>query len=71
MIDTLVGDCCDNQRNQPFSEYHEVHEGKGLPEPFKASTSPRKRREKNSLGSNGKDVNFIWDPGKIQLEVGV
>ncbi|KAL6339418.1 hypothetical protein AAG906_032951 [Vitis piasezkii] len=35
-----------------------------------ASTSPGKRREMNSLGPNGKDANFVWDPGGIQHEVG-
>ncbi|RVW14281.1 hypothetical protein CK203_095371 [Vitis vinifera] len=34
-----------------------------------ASTSPGKRRETNSLGPNGKDANFVWDPGGIQHEV--
>nr|CAN81697.1 hypothetical protein VITISV_005747 [Vitis vinifera] len=47
-----------------------VQDDKGLPEPFKASTSPGKRRETNSLGPNGKDANFVWDPGGIQHEVG-
>ncbi|RVW89402.1 hypothetical protein CK203_046880 [Vitis vinifera] len=44
---------------------------KRLLEPFKASTSPGKRRETNSLGPNGKDANFVWDPGGIQHEVGM
>ncbi|RVW23423.1 hypothetical protein CK203_094557 [Vitis vinifera] len=48
-----------------------VQDDKGLPEPFKASTSPGKRRETNSLGPNGKDANFVWDPGGIQHEVGM
>ncbi|KAL6311012.1 hypothetical protein AAG906_019005 [Vitis piasezkii] len=71
MIDTLVGDCYDNFMDQPSIENHKVQDDKGLPEPFKASTSPGKRREMNSLGPNGKDANFVWDPGGIQHEVGV
>ena len=71
MIDTLVGDCYDNSMDQPSIENHKVQNDKGLPEPFKASTSPGKRRETNSLGPNGKDANFVWDPGGIQHEVGV
>ncbi|RVW12887.1 hypothetical protein CK203_106974 [Vitis vinifera] len=70
-IDTLVGDCYDNSMDQPSIEIHKVQDDKGLPEPFKASTSPGKRRETNSLGPNGKDANFVWDPGGIQHEVGV
>ncbi|KAL6331721.1 hypothetical protein AAG906_016717 [Vitis piasezkii] len=70
MIDTLVGDCYDNSMDQPSIENHKVQDDKGLLEPFKASTSPGKRRETNSLGSNGKDANFVWDPGGIQHEVG-
>nr|CAN78935.1 hypothetical protein VITISV_001014 [Vitis vinifera] len=68
-IDTLVGDCYDNSMDQPSIENHKVQDDKGLPEPFKASTSPGKRREMNSLGPNGKDANFVWDPGGIQHEV--
>ncbi|RVW45342.1 hypothetical protein CK203_113679 [Vitis vinifera] len=64
-IDTLVGDCYDNSMDQPSIENHKVQDDKGLPEPFKASTSPGKRRETNSLGPNGKDANFVWDPGGI------
>ncbi|KAL6327109.1 hypothetical protein AAG906_014353 [Vitis piasezkii] len=71
MIDTLVGDCYENFMDQPFIENHKVQDDKGLPEPFKASTSTGKRREMNSLGPNGKDANFVWDPGGIQHEVGV
>ena len=71
MIDTLVGDCYDNSMDQPSIENHKVQDDKGLPEPFKASTSPGKRIETNSLGPNGKDANFVWDPGGIQHEVGV
>ncbi|KAL6312779.1 hypothetical protein AAG906_005926 [Vitis piasezkii] len=71
MIDTLVGDCYDNSMDQPSIENHKVQDDKGLLEPFKASTSPGKRRETNSLGPNGKDANFVWDPGGIQHEVGV
>ncbi|RVW95566.1 hypothetical protein CK203_039097 [Vitis vinifera] len=67
-IDTLVGDCYDNSMDQPSIENHKVQDDKGLPEPFKASTSPGKRRETNSLGPNGKDANFVWDPGGIQHE---
>nr|CAN71316.1 hypothetical protein VITISV_041964 [Vitis vinifera] len=70
-IDTLVGDCYDNSMDQPSIENHKVQDDKGLPEPFKASTSLGKRRETNSLGPNGKDANFVWDPGGIQHEVGV
>ncbi|RVW85797.1 hypothetical protein CK203_055399 [Vitis vinifera] len=70
-IDTLVGDCYDNSMDQPSIENHKVQDDKGLLEPFKASTSPGKRRETNSLGPNGKDANFVWDPGGIQHEVGV
>ncbi|WKA06802.1 hypothetical protein VitviT2T_024683 [Vitis vinifera] len=70
-IDTLVGDCYDNSMNQPSIENHKVQDDKGLLEPFKASTSQGKRRETNSLGPNGKDANFVWDPGGIQHEVGV
>ncbi|WJZ87619.1 hypothetical protein VitviT2T_006988 [Vitis vinifera] len=70
-INTLVGDCYDNSMDQPSIENHKVQDDKGLLEPFKASTSPGKRRETNSLGSNGKDANFVWDPGGIQHEVGV
>nr|CAN68649.1 hypothetical protein VITISV_002822 [Vitis vinifera] len=69
-IDTLVGDCYDNSMDQPSIENRKVQDDKGLPESFKASTSPRKRRETNSLGPNGKDANFVWDPGGIQHEVG-
>ncbi|KAL6327486.1 hypothetical protein AAG906_021558 [Vitis piasezkii] len=57
-IDTLVGDCYDNSMDQPSIENHKVQDDKGLLEPFKASTSPGKRRETNSLGPNGKDANF-------------
>ncbi|KAL6340563.1 hypothetical protein AAG906_010471 [Vitis piasezkii] len=71
MINTLVGDCFDNFMDQPSIENHKVQDDKGLLEPFKASTSPGKRRETNSLGPNGKDANFVWDPGGIQHEVGV
>ncbi|RVW64284.1 hypothetical protein CK203_052287 [Vitis vinifera] len=71
MIDTLVGDCYDNFMDQPSIENHKVQDDKGLLEPFKASTSPGKRRETNSLGPNGKDANFVWDPRGIQHEVGV
>ncbi|RVW70102.1 hypothetical protein CK203_062286 [Vitis vinifera] len=70
-IDTLVGDCYDNSMDQPSIENRKVQDDKGLPEPFKASTSPGKRRETNSLGPNGKDANFVWDPGGIQHEVGM
>ncbi|KAL6340004.1 hypothetical protein AAG906_038839 [Vitis piasezkii] len=70
-IDTLVGDCYDNSMDQPSIENHKVQDDKGLPESFKASTSPGKRRETNSLGPNGKDANFVWDPGGIQHEVGI
>nr|CAN82707.1 hypothetical protein VITISV_037844 [Vitis vinifera] len=70
-IDTLVGDCYDNSMDQPSIENHKVQDDKGLLEPFKASTSPGKRRETNSLGPNGKDANFVWDPGGIQHEVGM
>ncbi|KAL6350667.1 hypothetical protein AAG906_028119 [Vitis piasezkii] len=63
------GDCYDNSMDQPSIENHKVQNDKGLPEPFKASTSPGKRRETNSLGPNGKDANFVWDPGGIQHEV--
>nr|CAN65879.1 hypothetical protein VITISV_041186 [Vitis vinifera] len=70
-IDTLVGDCYDNSMDQLSIENHKVQDDKGLPEPFKASTSLGKRRETNSLGPNGKDANFVWDPGGIQHEVGV
>nr|CAN72056.1 hypothetical protein VITISV_026926 [Vitis vinifera] len=70
-IDTLVGDCYDNSMDQPSIENHKVQDDKRLPEPFKASTSPGKRRETNSLGPNGKDANFVWDPGGIQHEVSV
>ncbi|RVW31936.1 hypothetical protein CK203_114891 [Vitis vinifera] len=52
--------------DQPSIENHKVQDDKGLLEPFKASTSPGKRREMNSLGPNGKDANFVWDPGGIQ-----
>ncbi|RVW87848.1 hypothetical protein CK203_039701 [Vitis vinifera] len=45
-----------------------VQDDKGLPEPFKASTSPGKRRETNSLGPNGKDANFVWDPGEFSMK---
>ncbi|RVW18212.1 hypothetical protein CK203_106145 [Vitis vinifera] len=69
-IDTLVGDCYDNSMDQPSIKNHKVQDGKGLLEPFKASTSPGKRRETNSLGPNGKDANFVWDPGGIQHELG-
>ncbi|RVW72114.1 hypothetical protein CK203_054778 [Vitis vinifera] len=69
-IDTLVGDCYDNSMDQPSIENHKVQDDKGLLEPFKASTSLGKRRETNSLGPNGKDANFVWDPGGIQPEVG-
>ncbi|KAL6319965.1 hypothetical protein AAG906_037041 [Vitis piasezkii] len=65
------GDCYDNSMGQPSIENHKVQDDKGLLEPFKASTSPGKRRETNSLGPNGKDANFVWDPGGIQHEVGV
>ncbi|RVW44934.1 hypothetical protein CK203_077885 [Vitis vinifera] len=71
MIDTLVGDCNDNSMDQPSIENHKVQDDKGLLEPFKASASPGKRRETNSLGPNGKDANFVWDPGGVQHEVGV
>ncbi|KAL6323775.1 hypothetical protein AAG906_002243 [Vitis piasezkii] len=70
-IDTLVGDCYDNSMDQPSIENHKVQDDKGLLEPFKASTSPGKRRETNSLGPKTKDANFVWDPGGIQHEVGV
>ncbi|RVW70525.1 hypothetical protein CK203_059235 [Vitis vinifera] len=70
-IDTLLGDCYDNSMDQPSIENHKVQDDKGLPESFKASTSPGKRRETNSLGPNGKDANFVWDPGGIQHEVGM
>ncbi|WJZ91091.1 hypothetical protein VitviT2T_010196 [Vitis vinifera] len=71
MIDTLVGDCYDNFMDQPSIENHKVQDDKGLLEPFKASTSPGKGRETNFLGPNGKDANFVWDPGGVQHEVGV
>ncbi|RVW80132.1 hypothetical protein CK203_054081 [Vitis vinifera] len=70
-IDTLVGEYYDNSMDQPSIENHKVQDDKGLPEPFKASTSPGKRRETNSLGPNGKDANFVWDPRGIQHEVGM
>ncbi|RVW34493.1 hypothetical protein CK203_110304 [Vitis vinifera] len=70
-IDTLVGDFYDNSMDQPSIENHKVQDDKGLPESFKASTSPGKRRETNSLGPNGKDANFVWDPGRIQHEGGM
>ncbi|RVW18362.1 hypothetical protein CK203_101107 [Vitis vinifera] len=70
-IDTLVGDCYDNSMDQPSIENRKVQDDKGLPESFKASTSLGKRRETNSLGPNGKDANFVWDPGGIQHEVGM
>ncbi|RVW73711.1 hypothetical protein CK203_054985 [Vitis vinifera] len=44
---------------------------KGYLNPLKHPLSPGKRRETNSLGPNGKDANFVWDPGGIQHEVGV
>ncbi|KAL6315528.1 hypothetical protein AAG906_000829 [Vitis piasezkii] len=61
-IDTLVGDCYENSMDQPSIENHKVQDDKGLLEPFKASTSPGKRRETNSLGPNGKDANFGEKP---------
>nr|CAN68002.1 hypothetical protein VITISV_021932 [Vitis vinifera] len=67
-IDTLVGDCYDNSMNQPSIENHKVQDDKGLPEPFKASTSLGKRREMNSLRPNGKDANFVWDPGEFSMK---
>ncbi|RVW12874.1 hypothetical protein CK203_105714 [Vitis vinifera] len=70
-IDTLVGDFYDNSMDQPSIENHKVQDDKGLPEPFKASTSLGKRRETNSIGPNGKDANFVWDPRGIQHEVGM
>nr|CAN69438.1 hypothetical protein VITISV_028732 [Vitis vinifera] len=69
-IDTLVGDCYDNSMDRPSIENHKVQDDKGLPESFKASTSLGKRRETNSLGPNGMDANFVWNPGGIQHEVG-
>ncbi|RVW40121.1 hypothetical protein CK203_086232 [Vitis vinifera] len=71
MIDTLVGDCYDNFMDQPSIENHKVQDDKRLLEPFKASTSLGKRRETNSLRPNGKDANFVWDPGGVQHEVGM
>ncbi|RVW78307.1 hypothetical protein CK203_055773 [Vitis vinifera] len=68
MIDTLVGDCYDNSMDQPSIENRKVQDDKGLLEPFKASTSPGKRRETNSLGPNGKDANFVWDPGEFSMK---
>ncbi|KAL6315804.1 hypothetical protein AAG906_008190 [Vitis piasezkii] len=47
-----------------------VQDDKGLQNPLKHPLL-RKRRETNSLGPNGKDANFVWDPGGIQHEVGV
>nr|CAN74868.1 hypothetical protein VITISV_002411 [Vitis vinifera] len=44
---------------------------KGYLNPLKHPLLPGKRRETNSLGPNGKDANFVWDPGGIQHEVGV
>ncbi|RVW58420.1 hypothetical protein CK203_109022 [Vitis vinifera] len=67
-INTLVGDCYDNSMDQPSIENHKVQDDKGLPEPFKASTSPGKRRETNSLGPNGKEANFVWDPGEFSMK---
>ncbi|RVW83887.1 hypothetical protein CK203_042119 [Vitis vinifera] len=67
-IDTLVGDCYDNSMDQLSIENHKVQDDKGLPEPFKASTSPGKRRETNSLGPNGKDANFVRDPGEFSMK---
>ncbi|KAL6316093.1 hypothetical protein AAG906_015609 [Vitis piasezkii] len=48
------GDCFDNFMDQPSIENHKVQDDKGLLEPFKASTSPRKRRETNSLDQMGR-----------------
>ncbi|RVW78969.1 hypothetical protein CK203_052345 [Vitis vinifera] len=67
-IDTLVGDCYDNFMDQPSIENHKVQDDKGLLEPFKASTSPGKRRETNSLGPNGKDANFVWIQGEFSMK---
>ncbi|RVW34170.1 hypothetical protein CK203_092827 [Vitis vinifera] len=68
MIDTLVGDCYENSMDQPSIENHKVQDDKGLLEPFKASTSPGKRRETNSLGPNGKDANFVWIQGEFSMK---
>ncbi|RVW21462.1 hypothetical protein CK203_114995 [Vitis vinifera] len=43
-IDTLVGDFYDNSMDQPSIENRKVQDDKGLPEPFKASTSPGKEK---------------------------
>ncbi|KAL6310918.1 hypothetical protein AAG906_028096 [Vitis piasezkii] len=63
MIDTLVGDCYDNSMDQPSIENHKVQDDKGLSEPFKASTSPGKRSETNSLDQMGR----MYDACKIKV----
>ncbi|RVW21817.1 hypothetical protein CK203_112572 [Vitis vinifera] len=45
-----------------------VQDDKGLLEPFKASTSPGKRRETNSLGPNGKDANLFGIQGEFSMK---
>ncbi|RVW70711.1 hypothetical protein CK203_062023 [Vitis vinifera] len=67
-IDTLVGDCYDNSMDQPSIENHKVQDDKGLPEPFKASTSPRKRRETNSLGPNGRMPILFGIQGEFSMK---
>ncbi|RVW87246.1 hypothetical protein CK203_037196 [Vitis vinifera] len=67
-IDTLVGDCYDNSMDQPSIENHKVQDDKGLPEPFKASTSPGKRRETNSLDQMGRMPILFGIQGEFSMK---
>ncbi|RVW68389.1 hypothetical protein CK203_061689 [Vitis vinifera] len=69
-------DIARGKRKLPPQPHHNLQgtnakRSRKVTEPFKASTSLGKRRETNSLGPNGKDANFVWDPGGIQHEVGM
>ncbi|RVW13299.1 hypothetical protein CK203_103404 [Vitis vinifera] len=67
-IDTLVGDCYDNSMDKPSIENHKVQDDKGLPEPFKASTSLGKRRERNSLDQMGRMPILFGIQGEFSMK---
>ncbi|KAL6313635.1 hypothetical protein AAG906_008140 [Vitis piasezkii] len=55
---------------EPMQKIKEsVQDDKGLPNPLKHPLLQEEKRNE-FLGPNGKDANFVWDPGGIQHEVG-
>ncbi|RVW73064.1 hypothetical protein CK203_058735 [Vitis vinifera] len=67
-IDTLVGDCYDNSMDQPSIENHKVQDDKGLPEPFKASTSPGREEKRIPLDQMGRMPILFGIQGEFSMK---